>query len=150
MTSTMAKACAEALFSVWVSRFGVPAVITSDRGPQFSSSVWSALCLLLGVQPRMTTAYRSQANGLVERFHRWGFVSIFTFLLLFCQVFVTFFSSFSPHLGGGGLCNNLYLSKICLDKEKEYKYLCQCFCLRFNKSNESILVINEFSTRLPH
>ena len=43
MASTTATACAEALFSVWVSRFGVPAVITSDRGPQFSGSVWSAL-----------------------------------------------------------------------------------------------------------
>ena len=57
MTSTTAKACADALFSVWVSRFGVPAVITSDHGPQFSGSVWSALCLLLGVQhgPQLIT-----------------------------------------------------------------------------------------------
>ena len=70
MTSTTAKACADALFSSWVARFGVPAQITSDRGPQFAGSVWAQLCLLLGIKQLMTTAYHPQANGLVERFHR--------------------------------------------------------------------------------
>ena len=70
MTSTTAKACADALFSSWVAWFGVPALITSDRGPEFAGSVWSQLCLLLGIKQLMTTAYHPQANGLVERFHR--------------------------------------------------------------------------------
>jgi hypothetical protein len=53
-----------------VSRFGVPAVITSYRGAQFTSSLWTALCTLLNIQHSQTTAYHPQSNGLVERFHR--------------------------------------------------------------------------------
>ncbi len=53
-----------------MSRFGVPAVLTSDRGAQFSSAVWGELCATLGISHRLTTAYHPQANGLVERFHR--------------------------------------------------------------------------------
>ncbi len=57
--------CANALFQGWVSRFGVPAVITSDQGTQFTSS----LCSLLNIQHTQTTAYHPQSNGMVERFH---------------------------------------------------------------------------------
>ena len=70
MSSTSTAACAAALFSGWVAAHGVPAVITSDRGPQFTSSVWAALCDLLGIAHAQTTAYHPQSNGLVERFHR--------------------------------------------------------------------------------
>jgi hypothetical protein len=62
--------CANALFQGWVSRFGVPAVITSYRGAQFTSSLWAALCSLLNIQHNQTTAYHLQSNGMVERFHR--------------------------------------------------------------------------------
>ena len=70
LSDTSAPACAAALFHGWVARFGVPSTITSDRGPQFTSAVWSALCVLLGVQHNPTTAFHPQSNGLVERFHR--------------------------------------------------------------------------------
>jgi hypothetical protein len=53
-----------------VSRFGVPATITSDRGAQFTSALWAGLCSLLNIQHSPTTAYHPQSNGLVERFHR--------------------------------------------------------------------------------
>ncbi len=69
MRETKTAAYAEALFARWVSRFGLPSTITSDRGPQFPSSVWSEVCNLLGIKLLMTTAYHSQASGLVERFH---------------------------------------------------------------------------------
>ncbi len=62
--------CARALFTGWVSRFGVPATITSDRGAQFTSALWAGLCSLLNIQHSPTTAYHPQSNGLVERFHR--------------------------------------------------------------------------------
>jgi transposase InsO family protein len=48
----------------------VPAVIISDCGTQFTSSLWVALCSLLKIQHSHTTAYHPQSNGMVERFHR--------------------------------------------------------------------------------
>ena len=62
--------CARALFVGWVSRFGVPASITSNRGAQFTSALWAGLCSLLNIQHSSMTAYHPQSNGLVERFHR--------------------------------------------------------------------------------
>ena len=70
LSSTTATACADALIAGWISRFGVPAAITTDRGVQFTSAVWSVLCKRLGICHVTTTAYHPQANGLVERFHR--------------------------------------------------------------------------------
>jgi transposase InsO family protein len=70
LVNTSTSSCAAAFFNSWVSRFGVPAVLTSDRGVQFSSAVWGELCTTLGISHRLTTAYHPQANGLVERFHR--------------------------------------------------------------------------------
>ena len=43
--------------------------MTSDRGTQFTSELWSSMCKLLGTELHPTTAYHPQANGLVERFH---------------------------------------------------------------------------------
>ena len=38
-----------AFVSTWVARFGVPAVVTSDRGAHFTSVVWHYLCSLAGI-----------------------------------------------------------------------------------------------------
>ena len=65
-----ATECASALFHGWISGLRVPAIIKSDRGAQFTSSLWSAICSLLGIIHNKTTAFHPQANGMVERFHR--------------------------------------------------------------------------------
>jgi transposase InsO family protein len=70
VADTSAATCAAALFSGWISRYGVPHVLTSDRGPQFVSEVWTTVCQQLGICHKTTTAYHPQANGLVERLHR--------------------------------------------------------------------------------
>ena len=70
LTNTAAAEVAAALFSGWICRFGVPDIITSDRGAQFTSNIWNSLCLLLQIKHRLTTAYHPQANGMVERLHR--------------------------------------------------------------------------------
>ena len=62
--------CARALLANWIFCFGMPLHITTDRGPQFTSQLWSDLGELLGTKLHRTTAYHPQANGLVERFHR--------------------------------------------------------------------------------
>ena len=65
-----AVSCANALIRGWIARFGVPNNLTSDRGTQFPSSLWSEMGKLLAIRNIATTAYHPQANGLVERFHR--------------------------------------------------------------------------------
>ena len=65
-----AKTCAKALIGHWISRFGIPNDMTSDRGTQFTGSLWQELTTLLGIKPEKTTSYHPQANGMVERFHR--------------------------------------------------------------------------------
>ena len=70
ITATSATDCAAALFQGWIARFGVPTTITSDRGTQFTSSLWAALCALLNIRHSPTTAFHPQSNGMVERLHR--------------------------------------------------------------------------------
>ena len=70
MSDATADSCAHALLSHHIAQFGVPSDITSDRGPQFTSALWTSLSRLLGAQLHRTTAYHPQSNGIVERFHR--------------------------------------------------------------------------------
>ncbi len=70
LSNTTAVTCAQALVANWISRFGVPMDMSSDRGSQFTSQLWSSISQLLGTKLHHTTAYHPQANGLVERFHR--------------------------------------------------------------------------------
>jgi transposase InsO family protein len=44
--------------------------LTSDRGSQFTSGLWSELCRFLNICHSPTTAYHLEANGMVERLHR--------------------------------------------------------------------------------
>ena len=46
--------------------FGVPAVITSDQGPQFVGQWWRTMCARLGIRKAFSQAYRPQANGRAE------------------------------------------------------------------------------------
>ena len=58
------------LVSGWIARFGVPELITTDRGSQFESRLWTEVSKLLGTSRIRTCAYHPEANGMVERFHR--------------------------------------------------------------------------------
>ena len=60
----------QAFINGWIARYGVPRTVTSDRGAQFTSRIWSGSLSKLGINATTTTAYHPQANGLVERFHR--------------------------------------------------------------------------------
>ena len=70
VSDTSALSLARALLQNWVSRFGTPEHITSDRGSQFTSILWSQLSIVLGTELHHTPSYHPQANGMVERFHR--------------------------------------------------------------------------------
>jgi transposase InsO family protein len=65
-----ASMCVDAFISSWVARFGVPETVTTDRGTQFTSALWSSTCTSLGIKHVLTTAYHPQSNGMVECEHR--------------------------------------------------------------------------------
>ena len=60
----------QALQFHWISRFGPPLQMTSDRGAQFTSAMWSHMSESLGIRLSATTAYHPNSNGMVERMHR--------------------------------------------------------------------------------
>ncbi|KAK3793955.1 hypothetical protein RRG08_023050 [Elysia crispata] len=62
--------CVHAIITGWIARFGDPGDISSDRGSQFTSSLWSEIAAHLGVKLHYTSAYHPQANGMIESFHR--------------------------------------------------------------------------------
>ena len=70
IASTTAEAVIQAFLDVWVSRFGIPETVTTDRGRQFTSEAWQGCMSRLGINVSLTTSYHPQSNGLVERFHR--------------------------------------------------------------------------------
>lgn len=65
-----AETCARAIYSNWISRYGVPVKITTDQGPQFESNLFNAFNSFFGITHIHTTAYNPKANGLIERQHR--------------------------------------------------------------------------------
>ena len=70
LPDSRAETCVRAFFHMWISCFGIPEVVTSDRGVQFTSSLWSEMSRILGIATSFCTAYHPQANGMVERMHR--------------------------------------------------------------------------------
>ena len=70
LSDCTAESVAQGLLHCWVSRFGAPSIISTDRGKQFESALFGALMKFLGCTRIRTAAYHPQANGLVERFHR--------------------------------------------------------------------------------
>ncbi|BHF79026.1 hypothetical protein SprV_0602214300 [Sparganum proliferum] len=65
-----ADSVAHAFLEHWISHYGVPSIITTDRGQQFESRLFYSLTDLLGCFRIRTTAYHPSSNGLDERFHR--------------------------------------------------------------------------------
>ena len=70
LTDITAETVARAFIHTWISQFGVPSTVTTDRGRQSESALWNQLMQLLGCKHIHTTSYHSAANGLIERFHR--------------------------------------------------------------------------------
>jgi transposase InsO family protein len=48
---------------------GLPRSIVSDRGTQFVSKFWKALCKRLDTQARLSTPYHPQTDGQTEMFN---------------------------------------------------------------------------------
>ena len=64
------KTVAKFLYQGYISIFGAPPRLLSDRGANFMSSVIDEMCKILGVKKLQTMPYHPQTNGLVERLHQ--------------------------------------------------------------------------------
>jgi hypothetical protein len=60
---------AELIVCEFICRYGCPKYIVSDRGSNFLSALCMKVYELMKIKKVNTTAYRPQANGIVERFN---------------------------------------------------------------------------------
>ena len=65
-----AKTVTKFLYQGYISIFGAPARLLSDRGANFMSSVIDEMCKILSVMKLQTMPYHPQTNGLEERSHQ--------------------------------------------------------------------------------
>lgn len=61
---------AAAFLKSWVSRFGCPLELITDRGRQFESELFQQLSSTLGFLKFRTTSFNLKCNGQIERQHR--------------------------------------------------------------------------------
>ena len=54
----------------WISPFGIPKSILTDRGGEFINAGLRYVCYKWGIRKLATTGRIPWANGVVERFHR--------------------------------------------------------------------------------
>jgi transposase InsO family protein len=70
VTDTSARTSAEALVEYIMCRYGVFDVLLSDRGPAFTSELFSHMLKAFGIKHLRTTAFHPKSNGGVERFNK--------------------------------------------------------------------------------
>ena len=68
MRSINTKSIVKAL-SQFISVFGIPQVIQSDRGSNFTSKMFAEVLTQLRVKHKTSSAYHPQSQGALERFH---------------------------------------------------------------------------------
>ena len=66
-TNIDAKETARIFIKRVVSPFGVPKVVISDRGPQFSSAVWKEILEILGTRVALAATHHPQTDDQSER-----------------------------------------------------------------------------------
>ena len=66
MTNTSAKTTVTALRDIF-SRHGLPEIIVSDNGPQFTATEFQQFCSNNGILHRTSAAYKPSTNGQAER-----------------------------------------------------------------------------------
>lgn len=61
---------ARSLVNNFILRYGVPAVIATDRGTEFTSETFKEVCKLLHINQLQSTAYHHQSIGALENSHK--------------------------------------------------------------------------------
>ena len=62
----LAKKVAVMMIRHWLTVFGIPRTICSDRGPQFTGGWFKAMCSLVGIHHAKSFVYLSWSNGRAE------------------------------------------------------------------------------------
>ncbi|KAK3507421.1 hypothetical protein QTP70_020385 [Hemibagrus guttatus] len=83
---------ADAMFAHVFRNFGLPEDIVLDRGPQFTSRVWRALCARLDIGVSLSSSHHPQSNGQAERLNQ----EIGRFLRSYCSREQQRWSEFLP------------------------------------------------------
>ena len=60
---------AEALVTRWISLFGIPDVICTDRGRKFDNLLMRELCERFHITKSRTCSYHPASNGVIERYN---------------------------------------------------------------------------------
>ena len=60
----------QAFIEEFVSRYGIPRQIHTNRGSQFTSLFFKNICEIFRIEKTQTTAFHPQSDGIVERFNR--------------------------------------------------------------------------------
>jgi len=61
---------AQALYERWITIFGAPEVIHSDRGTEFQNQMMDELCKIMGMRRSKSSPYYPQGNAIIERLFR--------------------------------------------------------------------------------
>lgn len=70
LRTVTANTVAVAFCEAWIFKYGVPKMLLSDNGPQFSARFFQSICVLIGVTNVFTSGYHPKTNGQSERYNR--------------------------------------------------------------------------------
>jgi hypothetical protein len=70
MPNQEAATVARIFFDEIISRYGIPKILITDNGSNFTSDLFKRTCKYLQIKKLEITAYHPQANGSLERCHR--------------------------------------------------------------------------------
>ena len=65
--TTAASECANALMDNWICRYGVPAVLISDRHKSFTAGITECLLRLCGIKHMLISTKNPRSNGICEQ-----------------------------------------------------------------------------------
>ena len=70
MKDQTTKTVTKVFYECFITVFGAPMKLLSDRGANFMSALVEELCAAFSIQKCCTTTYHAQCNGQVECFHQ--------------------------------------------------------------------------------
>ena len=76
MKDQTVKTVVKVFYECFIAVFGVPTKLLSDRSVNFTFALVGELCAAFGIQKCRATAYHTQCNGQVGRFHQTLFCMI--------------------------------------------------------------------------